>query len=177
MRILVIGASGSGTTTVGAALAGHFGLPHIESDDLFWIPTDPPYQYFHTEEVLHDLVQTHLISHDRWVLSGSPCKWGDALMPVLDLAVFLDVPADTRIARLKEREAKRFGDRIAEGGDMYESHVNFLAWSAAYDAGEISGRSRPKHEAWLAQLSCPVLQVGNKDFKEIVSTVVEHVAK
>ena len=36
--------SGSGTTTLGRALAGRLALAHFDTDDFYWLPTDPPYQ-------------------------------------------------------------------------------------------------------------------------------------
>ena len=42
-RIHILGASGSGTTTLGRALAERLQGPHFDTDDYFWLPTDPPY--------------------------------------------------------------------------------------------------------------------------------------
>jgi len=41
-RIHILGASGSGTTTLGRALAERLQYPHFETDDYFWLPTAPP---------------------------------------------------------------------------------------------------------------------------------------
>ena len=38
-----MGASGSGTTTLGAALGARLGCRHVDSDDLFWVKTEPPF--------------------------------------------------------------------------------------------------------------------------------------
>ena len=43
-RIHITGASGSGTTTLGRALASRLATPCHDSDDFFWRPTDPPYR-------------------------------------------------------------------------------------------------------------------------------------
>jgi adenylate kinase family enzyme len=43
-RIQVTGASGSGVTTLGRALADALALPHHDTDDYFWQPTAPPYR-------------------------------------------------------------------------------------------------------------------------------------
>ena len=42
-RIHVVGASGSGATTLGAALAKAMGVTHQDSDFFFWLPTQPPF--------------------------------------------------------------------------------------------------------------------------------------
>ena len=43
-RINIFGAAGTGTSTIGRALATSLGIPHVEADDCFWLPTDPPFQ-------------------------------------------------------------------------------------------------------------------------------------
>ena len=75
--------------------------------------------------------------------------WGRALEDSFDLVVFLYLDADLRIARLREREQRVLG------------HVDpaFLAWAAQYDAGPSEGRSLAKHRAWLAERTCPVLEL------------------
>lgn len=42
-RVHILGASGSGTTTLGRALAQAWSVPHADADDYFWVPADPPY--------------------------------------------------------------------------------------------------------------------------------------
>jgi len=43
MLILITGASGSGTSTLGAALAKELGIAHLDADDYYWLPTTPPF--------------------------------------------------------------------------------------------------------------------------------------
>ena len=38
-RIHILGASGSGTTTLGRALAERLQCRHFDTDDYFWLPT------------------------------------------------------------------------------------------------------------------------------------------
>jgi len=39
-----MGASGSGVTSLGRALADALAIPHHDTDDYFWLPTTPPYR-------------------------------------------------------------------------------------------------------------------------------------
>ncbi|MGI5854326.1 MAG: hypothetical protein ACOX8I_08400 [Bacillota bacterium] len=39
---------------------------------------------------------------------------------MFDLAVYLSAPVDVRLKRIENREYARWGDRVREGGDMYE---------------------------------------------------------
>lgn len=43
-RIHITGASGSGCTTLGRALAERLGSVHLDTDTYFWLPSDPPFQ-------------------------------------------------------------------------------------------------------------------------------------
>ena len=42
--IHVTGASGSGVTTLARALAERLSVAHLDTDDFYWLPSDPPYQ-------------------------------------------------------------------------------------------------------------------------------------
>ena len=156
-RIHILGASGSGTTTLGRALAARLQCPHFDTDDYFWLPTDPPFTHQRERTERQQLLMDDLTAHDAWALAGSLCGWGDMAIPLFELVVFLWIPHDRRMTRLRRREHERFGERILPGGDMYEQSQAFLAWAAAYDEGGMDRRSRQLHEQWLGTLPCPII--------------------
>jgi adenylate kinase family enzyme len=156
-RIHILGASGSGTTTLGRALAEHLQCPHFDTDDYCWLPTDPPYTHQRERTERAQLLMDALTAHDAWVISGSLCGWGDGAIPLFELVVFLSIPSEVRIARLHRRLHARFGERMLPGGDMYQSSQAFLARAASYDEGGVDIRSRQLHEEWLGTLPCPIL--------------------
>ncbi len=156
-RSHILGASGSGTTTLGRALAARLQCPHFDADDYFWLPTDPPYTHQRERTERQQLLMDDVTAHDAWVVSGSLCGWGDVAIPLFELVVFLSIPHDVRMARLRRREHARFGERILPGGDMYASSQAFLAWAASYDNGGLDIRSRRLHDQWLSTLLCPIL--------------------
>jgi hypothetical protein len=98
-----------------------------------------------------------LTAQEQWVVSGSLCGWGDVAIPLFELVVFLQIPHDIRMERLRQREHERFGARILPGGDMYEKSQQFFAWAASYDDGGLGMRSRRLHDQWLSTLPCPIL--------------------
>jgi adenylate kinase family enzyme len=157
-RIHILGASGSGTTTLGSALAARLCSPHFDTDDYYWLPTDPPYEakreMTERQELLRDLK-----GHESWVLSGSLCGWGDIAIPLFDLVVYLGLPHESRMGRLAGREMKRYGDRILPGGDLHDNYTEFMAWASRYDTAGVEQRSRLLHEEWLASLRCRVLRI------------------
>jgi hypothetical protein len=82
------------------------------------------------------------------------------------------IQTDIRIERLEKREAERFGERIREGGDMYENHIDFIEWAKGYDSST-AGRCRKVHEEWLKQLKCPLLRVnGTKPVGELLNQII-----
>jgi hypothetical protein len=74
------------------------------------------------------------------------------LIPTYNLVVFLYVPAEVRLARLRTREQERFETAIEPKGSMYEQHQSFLQWAAGYDMGT-SRRTLETGAKWLAQLN------------------------
>lgn len=158
-RVHILGASGSGTTTLGAALAARLGHPHVDADSLFWLPTDPP---FTTKRPRHDrqaMLHRLLPVSGEWVFSGSAPEWATALEPFYDIVVFLRLDPVVRMARLRRRQAVHYGARIEADGDMAAAHVEFLKWAAAYDVAGPEQRSLAVHEKWLATLKVPLLRL------------------
>ena len=134
--IHIVGASGSGTTTLGQALEQDCGYKWLDTDNYFWFPSDPPFNQVRPREERAELMAKELKKHTRCVISGSLCGWGDIFIPQLDLVVFIDTPTDIRIERLKEREYERFGERIRYGGDMYAEHTKFMIRQGVTNAVE-----------------------------------------
>lgn len=172
-RVHIVGASGTGTTTLGRALADAWSVPHADVDDYFWEPTEPPYITKRDPEERLDLMQRMFLPRSGWVLSGSLIGWGDTLIPRFDCVVFLTVEASVRLSRLRERESRRYGSQIEPGGDRELAFAEFLAWASAYDDPDFDGRSLAAHERWLTTVPCPVLRLdGAAPTRDLVSTVL-----
>lgn len=157
--IHLFGASGSGTTTLGRALAGALGYRHLDTDDYFWLPTDTCFTQKRPAAERIALMDADIDASPGAVISGSLTGWGDVLMPRFTLAVRVVTPTAVRLERIRAREYARFGERIREGGDMYRVHTDFLDWAARYDTGDVTMRSKACHDAWQQMLSCPVIAV------------------
>jgi hypothetical protein len=121
------------------------------------LPTDPPFTAKRETTLRQKLLMDDLTAHTSWLVSGSLCGWGDVAIPLFELVVFLWLPADIRIERLRQRERERYGERIMPGGDRYEQSQAFLDWAASYDDGGLDIRSRQLHEQWLSTLPSPIV--------------------
>ena len=167
MLILITGASGSGTSTLGAALAKELGTAHLDADDYYWLPTTPPFTTKRDRTERLALALHGVRAKQNAVVTGSIMEWGLELENAFDLIVFLYLDAAIRVERLRAREIAYLGKADEE----------FLEWAAQYDAGIQGGRSLAKHRAWLAARTCPVLELrGDLSVRDRVDAVLKHLA-
>ena len=171
--IHIFGAAGSGTSTLAAAFCKRTGFRHLDTDDFYWLPVDPPFTEKRDPKERVALISAAIDASENAVLSGSVVGWGDPLIPYFTLAVRLFTPTDVRLQRLKARESERFGARILPGGDMYEEQQAFYRWAAGYDTGGVEMRSKAMHDAWSQKLSCPLLTLdGTQPVEALVGAVL-----
>lgn len=172
-RIHILGGSGSGTTTLGKELSKRLMWPHFDTDNYFWLPTENPFTQRRNVNERFDLMRNDLVSHEKWILTGSLCGWGDIFIPYFDLVIFLWIPDEVRMERLKQREKERYGKEVDVGGKRYEESIKFLDWASQYDSGGMEIRSKVLHEKWISDLKCPVLRIEG----DIESTVADRADK
>jgi adenylate kinase family enzyme len=177
LNIHVMGASGSGTTTLGQALAEKLGIRHLDTDHFFWMPTDPPFTTQRPVEARVEMLREAIGAADGWVLSGSALKWAAEFEPLYDLIVFLKIDPVMRMARIRRREETRYGDRIKPGGDMAEKSREFLEWAESYDTAGPERRSAASHEEWLKERATPLLRLdSSRPVDDLVEQVLGHAA-
>jgi adenylate kinase family enzyme len=178
-RIHLMGASGSGVTTLGRALAERLALPHHDTDDYFWLPTAPPCQTTRPAADRLRLMREMFLPRLDWVLSGTATGWGDELVAYFDLVVFVITSRKLRLERLRAREAAHFGaDAVAAGGWRHDETEAFVEWASHYEAGDREGRNLAKDEAWLAGLPCLVVRVdGARPVAELVEQLCSDVER
>jgi shikimate kinase len=170
-RLHVIGASGSGTTTLARAVASAWSVPHADADDYFWVPTDPPFTTKRPEVERMSLMREVFAPRSAWVLSGSMVGWGQEITRLIDAVVFVTLDPATRMERLRRREEVR---RTVQAVDQASLDA-FLEWARQYDDPTFEGRSRAGHEAWLESLGRPVLRLDSAATpEELRDAVLSH---
>lgn len=161
--IHIFGASGSGTSTLGKKICFELGYKFMDTDDYFWLPTNPKFTTKRNVDERLAMMKTDIQNAENVVISGSLVDWGDELIPLFTLAIRLTTATDIRISRLTKREREEFGTRIDFGGDMFDNHQEFIAWAKSYDTGDLTIRSKAKHDEWQKTLQCKLIELNGAD--------------
>ena len=163
MKLLIFGASGSGTTTLGKALAMRSDFIHLDVDDYYWVPTTPPYQEKVPLAERNTQLSTNFQSNPKVIVSGSMVSWGKEWETAFDLAVFIRMDNALRMQRLAQREEERYGELLRTDPILKESSAAFLAWANQYEDPNFTGRSLAVHQQWMQKLPFPILQLNGAD--------------
>lgn len=172
MKLHILGASCSGVTTLGNALAQHLNIPYFDSDEYFWEKTDPSFTKRRNPALRNQMIIDDIAKHGSWIIGGSLLKWD--LEPNFDLIVFLFIPHEVRMERLRKRELERYGDIIFTDPIRNQQYNGFLNWASGYDDKTTQGRTLAAHESWLAGQTCQVLEIrGDYSVEERVRLVLK----
>ena len=164
--ICVCGLNGSGKTTLARALAKELNYKHMDAEQYYFSSTDNPYSSSRTREEAERLIREDIQHHPCFVFSSVSGNMTSEIIAHYDLIVYLDVPLEIRMKRIRQRAWDQFGSRILIGGDLYEQEEKFFAFAQS--------RTPDKIENWLKTVSCKVIRLdGTKPIHENVQTIKE----
>jgi adenylate kinase family enzyme len=128
-RVSIQGISGSGKTTVGAALARRLGVRHVETDALVHGPnwSETP------DDELRAALEP-ILSSDGWVVdSDYRRKLGTLVLERADTVVWLDLPLHVCLRRLWGRTIPRVRHRQPLwNGNLESWRGAFLGWDSLF---------------------------------------------
>jgi energy-coupling factor transporter ATP-binding protein EcfA2 len=113
-RILILGRTGSGKTTLGRELAAVIGVPHVELDALYFRPDLSTVSM----SVLRERTGA-AIAGERWVTDGNKSAVRDLIWPRADTVIWLDYSWMVSLWRLGKRALWRTSvlkAQASEGG-------------------------------------------------------------
>ncbi|MBQ3014945.1 MAG: AAA family ATPase [Clostridia bacterium] len=163
-RICVCGLNGSGKTTLAAALAKALNFEHMDIEQYYFTSTDNPYSSSRTREEVEQLLLEDIKKNPCFVFSAVDGNMTPEINENYTLVVYLDVPLDVRMKRIRQRAIDKFGDRVLPGGDMYAQEEKFFAYAEK--------RTPEKIENWLKTLVCRAIRLdGTKPIQENVELI------
>lgn len=156
--IIIIGPSGSGKTTLGKIAAQKLGYPYFDVDDYIWKQnTDSPYTQMYTRDEKISRLSNDIAPYEHFVMAGSMSSFHYAFDEMFEMMVLLYVSPDIRIERVHKRAIERFGERVLEGGDMYEAHMRFLNDNRRYE--EDGSPNMREQKEWMENMSCVKIEL------------------
>ena len=152
-RIVVIGNTCSGKSTLARRLSDGLALPLVDLDALYWEPGWQP--------VALELFRARVDAAtrgERWVLAGSYLgRQQDLSWPRATHVVWLDLPLPTLVARILRRSFERWwhGDvlwgtnveRFFPQLKLWDEHASLIAWAVRHH--------REKRRAYAAAMRDP----------------------
>ncbi|MDY5940952.1 MAG: AAA family ATPase [Eubacteriales bacterium] len=166
-RIFVCGGNGAGKSTLGRRLAIKLHYPFADIEDYCFQKTDSeyPYKISRTKQEVSALLLHDMENRENLVVAAVKGDYGDRLVSLITHVVYIDVPKEIRIRRVKARSYRQFGDRMRQGGDLYEEENRFF--------NMVERRSEQETEKWLDTLSVPIVRLdGLKSTDENVDHVI-----
>ena len=152
-KIIICGGNGAGKSTLGKVLADKLNYKFMDIEDYYFpkSKSDYPYDTARTREEVSALLLEDMKKYPDFILASVKGDYGEAVISLFTYAVWINVPKDIRLERVRERSFQKFGDRILPGGNLYEKEKKFLDM--------VQNRSEQDVENWLKSTNIPVIQV------------------
>jgi adenylate kinase family enzyme len=115
-RVVIVGVTGSGKSSLAVRLAALGGMPHVRIDDLMWRPGWVQLDAAAQAEAVAPHVEA-----DAWVLDGLWTATRGVVLPRTDLVIALDYPRRVSLGRLLNRTVHRLRSHESVCGGNSES--------------------------------------------------------
>lgn len=170
MKINILGAPGTGATTLGKLLALDTGFTHLDSDSYFWSDEGRPYEFERDKKERDYMLTNDFNQHENIILTGAVFNWKLPFLNDFDLVVFLYLPKKKRIERLLAHEKEYYGDLLETDKWRKKEHHKFMECASRYDEPNFeSSQSLREQSEWINQLISPVIRFEREySFEEMI---------
>ena len=170
--IIVCGLNGAGKSTLGKALAEKLNYSFIDIEDIYFPKDNPEYMYLNPRlfEEVERILSNIISENNNFVLASVKGNFNKDIVSHFKCAVYIEAPKETRIKRVYQRSYNKFGERMLEGGDLYEKEKAFFDFVKSKDENTV--------EVWMSSISCPIIRVnGTLPIDVNVTFIANRVAK
>ena len=170
-KIIICGGNGAGKSTLGKALADKLNYKFIDIEDYYFpkSESDYPYDSARAREEVSALLLEDMKKYSNFILASVKGDYGEEVISLFAYAVWINVPKDIRLKRVRERSFQKFGDRILPDGDLYEKEKKFLDM--------VQNRSEQDVENWLESTRIPVIQVdGTNTVSQNIEIIIDKIS-
>ena len=99
--IIVFGVNGSGKSTLGRELANILNFKHMDIEEYHFKKSKIPYTVERSREDCLNLMLADINKHRSFVISAVTGDFGDIIMQMYELAVFISAPIELCIKRIE----------------------------------------------------------------------------
>ncbi len=121
-RIVVVGTSGCGKTTLAKQLSELTGSPAIDLDDVHWLPEWKERSGSEFVSLVEEIV-----SEESWIISGNQSRVRPLIWQHADVVVWIDLPRRVLLWRALKRSIRRIWTGEACCNGNYESLNRLLS--------------------------------------------------
>lgn len=122
-RVVIIGSSGCGKTTLAKVLSSKWGLAMCDLDELAWMPN-----WIERDRAKERADVEKVVANEKWVIAGNYSRHRDLIWVNADLIIWLDLPLLTCLWRGFRRSIKNILlDRSLCNGN-YDSFRRLFRW-------------------------------------------------
>ncbi|MDX1478545.1 MAG: hypothetical protein R3301_12615 [Saprospiraceae bacterium] len=149
-RILIVGTSCAGKTTLAANIAGRLGIRHFDLDDFHWLPGWQE----RSRQAFTEQVRQHILPEPQWVVSGNYTSAArQTIWPSARTIIWLDYPLWLVLGRYFRRTFRRIVYREPCCNGNYETlgnaifrHDNLFFWILRTHYSR-----RPRYRRWMRE--------------------------
>lgn len=154
-RVLVIGCSGGGKTTLARWLSAHYDLPFVSMDQaFFWLPG-----WISRPRQDQRALIAEKIEEPKWIMDGTNPSSFDLRVPRADLVIWVRMPRHLCLWGVTRRWMKWRGQARPE---MTEGCAERVSWEFIRYIWTFERKFAPKIATELRRYPVPVLEITNR---------------
>ena len=123
----------------------------MDIEDYYFEDAEIPYSKSRSRKEVMLLMEQDVIKYPNFIISAVNADLGEKINSLYECVIYIQVPLDIRLNRVKQRAFDKFGDRVLVGGDMYEQEQGFFDF--------VVNKTMGKTDEWLKCLSCPIIYI------------------
>ena len=171
-RIVLCGGNGAGKSTLGKELAKRLNIRFMDIEHYYFPVSNADYAYgcSRTQEEVTALLLEDMKRTDDFVLAAVKADYSPEISRMFTHAVYIDVPKEVRMNRIRQRSFLKFGERMQPGGDLFEREQRF------FDL--VQNRTDEPILKWIDSMEIPMIRIdGLRSVAENLEQVVHCLPK
>ncbi|MCP4159860.1 MAG: DNA topology modulation protein FlaR [Deltaproteobacteria bacterium] len=129
MKIYIIGAAGSGKTTLAKTISETLNVKTTNLDEIFWSNTKEGYGIKRDIEE-RNIIYDEILQHDSWIIEGAYIQWPRKGFYLADEFVFLNLKESTVSYRIIKRFfLRKLNIEKSNKKETFSSLVKLIKWN------------------------------------------------